>query len=391
MLALYPGLILIDNGHFQYNNVSLGFFILAVAAFLRGPGLAQDLLGAFLFTCALNYKQMELYHALPVFFCLLGSALRDQKSYLSSIAKIAALGFVVLGTTAALWAPFLGSLESAAQVVHRIFPLARGVFEDKVSNFWCTLNLVVKIKQVVPDQEKMVLLCLGSTLAASLPSCLHLLLRPDRRRNLPLCLASTSLAFFLFSFQVHEKSILLAAVPAIMVAATVEDHSLCPAACVWFLLVSVFSMTPLLVKDGLAGAALALSVFFLVGCSRLGLLLPTLVPSSTSAAASSPTGRKKVQPITRYPSSYSLAFSCLMSLSLLGCTGLGSLCALAPSPFPGRWPDLWPVLVSAYACLHFAAFLAYLNYVQLFCGAASAAYQGSGAAAASTSWKKKRN
>ena len=27
MLLLYPGLILIDNGHFQYNNVSLGWMI----------------------------------------------------------------------------------------------------------------------------------------------------------------------------------------------------------------------------------------------------------------------------------------------------------------------------------------------------------------------------
>lgn len=33
------------------------------------------------------------------------------------------------------------------QVVHRVFPLARGVFEDKVSNFWCVLNIVMKIKE----------------------------------------------------------------------------------------------------------------------------------------------------------------------------------------------------------------------------------------------------
>ncbi len=72
LLALYPGLILIDSGHFQYNNASLGLFLLAVAAFTG----RRDFLGAFLFTCALNYKQMELYHALPVFCCLFGSALR---------------------------------------------------------------------------------------------------------------------------------------------------------------------------------------------------------------------------------------------------------------------------------------------------------------------------
>ena len=36
LFLTYPGLILIDHGHFQYNNVSLGLFILAVALILKG-------------------------------------------------------------------------------------------------------------------------------------------------------------------------------------------------------------------------------------------------------------------------------------------------------------------------------------------------------------------
>lgn len=63
---LYPGQILIDNGHFQYNNISLGFTLFAVAAILND----RRILGAIFFVFALNYKQMELYHALP-FFCYL--------------------------------------------------------------------------------------------------------------------------------------------------------------------------------------------------------------------------------------------------------------------------------------------------------------------------------
>jgi alpha-1,3-glucosyltransferase len=31
LAALYPGLILIDHGHFQYNGISLGLFVMAVA------------------------------------------------------------------------------------------------------------------------------------------------------------------------------------------------------------------------------------------------------------------------------------------------------------------------------------------------------------------------
>lgn len=71
--TLYPGQILIDNGHFQYNNVSLGLTVLAVVALLKD----KRILGAVLFVLALNYKQMELYHALPFFFYLLANCFKD--------------------------------------------------------------------------------------------------------------------------------------------------------------------------------------------------------------------------------------------------------------------------------------------------------------------------
>jgi hypothetical protein len=35
-----------------------------------------DVLGSILFCLAINYKQMELYHALPFFFYLLGKSLQ---------------------------------------------------------------------------------------------------------------------------------------------------------------------------------------------------------------------------------------------------------------------------------------------------------------------------
>jgi hypothetical protein len=56
------------------------------------------------------------------------------------------------------------------------------------------------------------LFSLFTTLLAILPSCIHLGLNPDNRR-LVYCLANSALAFFMFSFQVHEKSILLPALP----------------------------------------------------------------------------------------------------------------------------------------------------------------------------------
>jgi alpha-1,3-glucosyltransferase len=62
------------------------------------------------------------------------------------ILRLAGLGAVVFGTFAVLWLPWLGSLSSFLQVVHRIFPIYRGIFEDKVSNVWCIVNVFMKIK-----------------------------------------------------------------------------------------------------------------------------------------------------------------------------------------------------------------------------------------------------
>ncbi|XP_017966462.2 probable dolichyl pyrophosphate Man9GlcNAc2 alpha-1,3-glucosyltransferase, partial [Drosophila navojoa] len=75
LFAIYPGQMLIDNGHFQYNNMSLGLASVAVAALLCD----RNYVAAFTFTLALNYKQMELYHSLPFFAYLLSTSLFKKR------------------------------------------------------------------------------------------------------------------------------------------------------------------------------------------------------------------------------------------------------------------------------------------------------------------------
>lgn len=77
LLLISPSLILIDHGHFQYNSISLGLAIWAVIAALTRHNLSCCVL----FSLALNYKQMELYHAFPFFCFLLGRALQQNKWY----------------------------------------------------------------------------------------------------------------------------------------------------------------------------------------------------------------------------------------------------------------------------------------------------------------------
>ena len=83
LILLAPAPILVDHGHFQYNNWSLGLTTYAVAAIVRG----RNVLGSVLFTAALCHKQMSLYHA-PAFFAhLLGVSLRPGRRREKSVRR----------------------------------------------------------------------------------------------------------------------------------------------------------------------------------------------------------------------------------------------------------------------------------------------------------------
>lgn len=329
MLMIYPGIYLIDYGHFQYNNASLGLLIAAVSAIILG----MDCLASVLFSLALNYKQMELYHALPFFFYLLGICVK-QGSVKGFLIKLIKIGISVVLTFAIIWAPFLSDLDLFLQVVNRLFPFNRGLFEDKVASVWCSLSVLIKFKNLL-DNSKMALLCLVTTAVCILPSSIHLFLNPTHR-TLKYALVNSSLIFFLFSFHVHEKSILLATIPACLIFHE-ELFTV-----TWFLLISNISMLPLLVKDGLAIPTLSLTV------------LTFIVSMNMSSGNSSKTANAKNMWNSIQWSTYYLSLIGLLVLSVSSLT-------VAP---PARYPDLFPVLISMYSCAHYCAFCVYFHYRQ---------------------------
>ena len=69
------------------------------------------------FVLALSYKQMELYHALPFFFYLLGLCLRKEPLWSSALMKLFKIGAVVLFTFYIIWFPFLNDLNQIEQVL----------------------------------------------------------------------------------------------------------------------------------------------------------------------------------------------------------------------------------------------------------------------------------
>jgi alpha-1,3-glucosyltransferase len=180
-------------------------------------------------------------------------------------------------------------------------------------------------------------LCLTLLLLA--PTAAFLMRRGHRSaRQLVTCLVTSALAFFLASFQVHEKSLLLAMVPA----ALLIDKRDIPFG-VWFQALGLFTMLPLLVKDRLALPAAACTVVYLIVAS---LLYADVRPRKDR---DEPTLVRIVQVVRTgfYRVSY-------VAMALI-------LCTWALVPPPPHLPDLYPVVVALFGVVNIC--FAYLYFL----------------------------
>lgn len=252
IILFIPTLILIDHGHFQYNCVMLGFVLLSIDCFLND----YLMLGSIFFVFSLTFKQMALFYAPLVFAYLLGSTFNPfNKLFTNRNNKYDFLSLFLIGSST-IFAFFISfgplfifshhGLDNLLQSIHRIFPFNRGIFEDKVANFWCATNTVIKYKNFSLDFMKMA--ALSSTLLSVLPSCGIIYFVPSKVL-LPWALASCSWGFFLFSFQVHEKSVLLPLLPTNLLLCYINDNDMFKILS-WINNISLFSLGPLLKKDG---------------------------------------------------------------------------------------------------------------------------------------------
>ncbi|XP_044762888.1 dolichyl pyrophosphate Man9GlcNAc2 alpha-1,3-glucosyltransferase-like isoform X1 [Coccinella septempunctata] len=367
----YPGNVLIDHGHFQYNCASLGFTTLSVIFLIRG----KNIFASVFFCFALNYKQMELYHSLPFFFYLLSTCIpRPGQKAISGLLSLFKIGLAVILTFYIIWYPFVSDFKSILQVLERLFPFNRGIFEDKVANFWCIVNVFYKLKTC--DHSKLMRLCLFTTLSAVFPSSIDLFSRPNLRKFI-LALINSSLAFFLFSYQVHEKTILVAALPVVLY--TPED----PFVCFWFLFVSVFSMLHLFVKDDLLDSVPTLLICYsTIFClcmmyaywrTKNSKNRPSIfqfiqyILEEEGCKTENDSNWKLLRYFARMKKDYSFLrnflFTFTMAMSFVGCILILILYSVVTPP--ARYPDLFPLITSAYCCVHFLGFFLYFNIKQL--------------------------
>ncbi|CAH1757113.1 14886_t:CDS:2 [Entrophospora sp. SA101] len=153
--------------------------------------------------------------------------LDESRGYESTELKIfMRSSLTVIITFSVMFFPFLDSLDQITQVIWRIFPLYRGLYEDKVANIWCSINVIIKLRELF-EIYVLTKLSLLTTLIAILPTCFYIGITTDKHQL------------------VHEKSILL---PALPITLLIMDE---PFWSPLFINVATFSLFPLLRKDQL--------------------------------------------------------------------------------------------------------------------------------------------
>lgn len=215
----------------------------------------------------------------------------------------------------------------------------------------------------------MALTCFSLTISSIIPSSINLLMRPCKK-SLLYALVNSSLAFFLFSFQVHEKTILLVSLPVMLL------FPLDPIPCLWFLQISTFSMLPLFIKDNLLIGFLALSSFYILVVKLLsevyfkndknqfGRYFDVFLLRNFFSVRSATTHKVKINKKNPEISLVDKSMLYGFYLSFLGSIII-ILCSFTVTP-PKSLPHLFPLIISAYSCGHFLIFLIYFNVKQLF-------------------------
>eukprot|EP01061_Rhynchopus_euleeides_P009068 TRINITY_DN18223_c0_g1_i1.p1 TRINITY_DN18223_c0_g1~~TRINITY_DN18223_c0_g1_i1.p1 ORF type:complete len:539 (+),score=208.93 TRINITY_DN18223_c0_g1_i1:47-1618(+) len=330
LLWLHPGLLLIDYGHFQFNGVCLGFALLAVGCVARHKYLWASVA----YTLSFLFKQIALYYAPGFFFTILYLCLADvdeashgvgERPRLVSLrgtVNVLTTGLVVAATVAAVFSPWIveQDWDGVVQVLHRMFPFARGLYEDKVANVWCSLSLVFKMDRFFA-RDVVLKIATGCTVATLLPACAAVMTRRKYGSGgVVAALVASAASFYLFSFQVHEKSILFPVVMAVLLPtacpSTFAHQSVKGVVIVTF--VSLFSMYPLVVKDGLYVLYFALLLMMSIVCEQtccqhdarwrhlwhtvLGICISLHIVHAT------------VTPPERYPDLVTMLFTCFSCL-----------------------------------------------------------------------------
>lgn len=293
ILFYLPPLSLIDHGHFQYNSVMLGLFLLSFGELVK----KNLILASIWFILSINFKQMALYYAPFIFVYILSNLFERPVSVkypwtTFNFKNLILISITIVITQVAVLWPFImnsptyeDALIMIRQILFRVFPFQRGLFEDKVGNFWCVSNLLIKYRDIF-SLNQLTKLSLATTLISLAPPCLMVFYKGlfqkdfnDQKRLLSLIygFAATAWSFYMFSFQVHEKSVLVPLLPSSLLYLLNDKNYV--SIIQWINNSATFSLYPLLKKDHLIlqyAVSLLLSNWFIGGFNiKANMLIPS--------------------------------------------------------------------------------------------------------------------
>ena len=260
LTLLNPLMIIIDHGHFQYNNVMHGFFVLSLF-FLY---VEKYVFAIIFYSFCINFKQMGLYYAIPFplyvikkLFFTKSKNNKNNDNSLVSLIYVGIYGIVTLITNVIIYLPWLKS-NKMSDVFSRIFPVRRGIYEDKVATFWCTLNIFYKLNNHF-NNNNLIKLALVLTIIGCLVPIIAIFGRKKiSKTRCTQCFFIVSLSFYLFSFHVHEKTII---VPFLAYLLNLPNMiNILPS----FTLVGMFSLFPLLKRENQIIPYYLLSILFYI-------------------------------------------------------------------------------------------------------------------------------
>jgi alpha-1,3-glucosyltransferase len=302
VLVLFnPGLIMVDNMHFQYNGVVIGMLLLSLSLFME----RRLCLGAAAFSIAINLKHTLLPVAPAIALFILLCIYDDpQETAYKKLKRLILVACSTLLVFAFVWVPLLllGGKRSLVACFGRLFPFDRGLLHAYwAPNMWSLYALADKtaaamgcklreadvnissghigshrpfvcLPNVTPNGAMTIVLLSIVPALSSLFICRKY--EPRRMKgafsclelSLPQVVAFSSLSAFMFGWHVHEKMILLSTLPlAGVVCFDSSVYAECSRfACLLLLTSGNFGLFPLVTSTGEGPAKLALFAAYLL-------------------------------------------------------------------------------------------------------------------------------
>ena len=237
ILLCSPVFIIIDHGHFQFNQVMHGLFIFSIYFLYKG----NIFFGILFYILCFNFKQIGLYFSIPIFLYIVKYTLNSvHKNILKFIFYIILYFFYVIFDFMIIWAPWIlnGNIED---VIKRIFH-KWNIKEREVANFWYLLNYFYDISNSTNlIKYSIIIICLTSII----PFFKIIFSGKVRIKKINFSLFIISLSFYLFSYNVSEKGIMLPFLSCLLCFFYLSE--IVPS----FYLVSMFSLQKLFEEDNL--------------------------------------------------------------------------------------------------------------------------------------------